>query len=144
MLTAHAILSTNSFLLVDALTRRFKTRLLTELSGVCWLTPKLFLVTLANLLIFLGIPGTLFFIAEVLFFYALFELHMALACFFIFFLYFLVPTFFFRSFSNALFGALPSSHAPAPADLTRFELLLFSAHVLLLVYLGVTWQYVTY
>jgi NADH:ubiquinone oxidoreductase subunit 4 (subunit M) len=33
MLIAHAFLSTNSFLLVDAIGRRFKTRLITEISG---------------------------------------------------------------------------------------------------------------
>ena len=68
MLISHALLSTNSFLLVDAINRRFKTRLITEVSGVNFLCPKLFLVSLINLLIFLGFPGSIFFIAEFLFF----------------------------------------------------------------------------
>ena len=68
MLISHALLSTNSFLLVDAINRRFKTRLITEISGVNFLCPKLFLISLLNLLIFLGFPGSIFFIAEFLFF----------------------------------------------------------------------------
>ena len=53
MMIAHALLSTNSFLLVDAVARRFKTRLLTEISGINFLCPKLFLTILLNSLIFL-------------------------------------------------------------------------------------------
>lgn len=144
MLTSHAILSTNSFLLVDAVTRRFKTRLLTELGGLCWLTPKLFLFLLINLLIFLGIPGTLFFIAEFLFFYALVELHAGFAFFLLFFLYFLVPTFFFRSFSNVLFGLCFNAFRLPAADLTLFECLLYGLHILLLLYFSWTWQFCIY
>jgi NADH:ubiquinone oxidoreductase subunit 4 (subunit M) len=56
MLISHALLSTNSFLLVDAVARRFKTRLITEISGLNFLCPKLFLAVLLNTLIFLGFP----------------------------------------------------------------------------------------
>jgi NADH:ubiquinone oxidoreductase subunit 4 (subunit M) len=68
MLISHALLSTNSFLLVDAVARRYKTRLLTEISGVNYLCPKLFLAMLLNTLVFLGFPGSIFFVAEFLFF----------------------------------------------------------------------------
>jgi len=68
MLISHALLSTNSFLLVDAINRRFKTRLITEISGINYLCPKLFLMVLLNSLIFLGFPGSIFFVAEFLFF----------------------------------------------------------------------------
>ena len=74
MLISHALLSTNAFLLVDAFARRLKTRLLTELGGVNFLAPRLFLLALVNLLVFLGLPGSLFFIAEFLFFYALLDM----------------------------------------------------------------------
>jgi NADH-quinone oxidoreductase subunit M len=70
MLIAHALLSTNSFLLVDAIGRRFKTRLITEFGGLNFLCPKLFLVFLVNLLIFLGFPGSIFFVFEFLFFFS--------------------------------------------------------------------------
>ena len=51
MMISHALLSTNSFLLVDAVARRFKTRLITEVSGINFMCPKLFLAILLNTLI---------------------------------------------------------------------------------------------
>jgi len=97
MMIAHALLSTNSFLLVDAIARRFKTRLLTEVSGLNFLCPKLFLMTLLNSLIFLGFPGSIFFVSEFLFFSFFFDLFPILTLFILIFLYLLGPTFFFRS-----------------------------------------------
>jgi NADH-quinone oxidoreductase subunit M len=95
MLVSHALLSSNSFFLVDAINRRFKTRLITEISGINFLCPKLFLISLVNCLIFLGFPGSIFFIAEVLFFSFLLDLFPLLCLFLIPFLYLLGPTFFF-------------------------------------------------
>ena len=66
MLISHALLSTNSFLLVDSIGRRFKTRLITEVNGINFMCPKLFLVSLLNLLVFLGFPGSIMFVAEIL------------------------------------------------------------------------------
>ena len=97
MLISHALLSTNSFLLVDAIGRRFKTRLLTEIGGINFLCPKLFSISLINLLIFLGFPGTIMFIAEILFFSFFFDLHPALCLIYIVLLYLIGPTMFFRS-----------------------------------------------
>jgi NADH:ubiquinone oxidoreductase subunit 4 (subunit M) len=97
MLISHALLSTNSFLLVDALTRRFKTRLITEISGINFLCPKLFLAILLNSLIFLGFPGSIFFVAEFLFFSFFFDLFPIIMCYLLILLYLLAPTFFFRS-----------------------------------------------
>lgn len=97
MLISHALLSTNSFLLVDAINRRFKTRLINEISGINFLCPKLFLIILINLLIFLGFPGSIFFIAEFLFFTFFFDLFPLLSLFLLIILYLFAPTFFFRS-----------------------------------------------
>jgi len=94
MMISHALLSTNSFLLVDAVARRFKTRLLTEISGLNFMCPKLFLMTLLNTLIFLGFPGSIFFVSEFLFFSFFFDLFPLLALFLLIFLYLLGPTFF--------------------------------------------------
>lgn len=96
MLISHALLSTNSFLLVDAINRRFKTRLITEINGLNFLCPKLFLLCLINCLIFLGFPGSIFFIAEFLFFSFFFDLFPLLAIFFLILLYFFNGIFFFR------------------------------------------------
>jgi NADH:ubiquinone oxidoreductase subunit 4 (subunit M) len=97
MLISHALLSTNSFLLVDAIARRFKTRLITEISGINFMCPKLFLCALLNTLIFLGFPGSIFFVSEFLFFSFFLDLFPALTIFLLVFLYLLGPTFFFRS-----------------------------------------------
>lgn len=97
MLISHALLSTNSFLLVDAIGRRFKTRLITEINGINFLCPKLFLVSLLNCLVFLGFPGSIMFVSEILFFSFFFDLFPLLCLFLIFLLYLIGPTFFFRS-----------------------------------------------
>jgi NADH:ubiquinone oxidoreductase subunit 4 (subunit M) len=87
MLISHALLSTNSFLLVDAVARRFKTRLITEISGLNFLCPKLFLAILLNTLIFLGFPGSIFFVAEFLFFSFFFDLFPIVALYLLLLLY---------------------------------------------------------
>jgi len=140
MLISHALLSTNSFLLVDAIARRFKTRLLTEISGLNFLCPKLFLMTLLNSLIFLGFPGSIFFVSEFLFFSFFFDLFPLLAIFLLVFLYLLGPTFFFRSWMNVMFGFSKALALRVPADLTSREFALFAWMSLLMYWLGVSWQ----
>jgi NADH:ubiquinone oxidoreductase subunit 4 (subunit M) len=140
MLISHALISTNSFLLVDAIARRFKTRLITEIHGINFLCPKLFLVSLLNLLIFLGFPGSIFFISEVLFFSFFFDLYPGAALFLILFLYLLGPTFFLRSWMNALFGFSRRLLLQLPTDLSYRELILFLGLPFLMYWLGISWQ----
>lgn len=140
MLISHALLSTNSFLLVDAINRRFKTRLITEVSGVNFLCPKLFLISLVNCLIFLGFPGSIFFIAEFLFFSFFFDLFPILSLFLLVLLYLLGPTFFFRSWMNVLFGASVNFFKKIPMDLNSKELLIYGGLVILMFWLGFSWQ----
>ena len=140
MLISHALLSTSSFLLVDAVNRRFKTRLITEISGINFLCPKLFLFSLINCLIFLGFPGSIFFIAEFLFFSYFFDLFPLLCIILLIFLYLLGPTFFFRSWVNVLFGISLAFLRTIPTDLSSKEILIFSTLVLLMFWLGFTWQ----
>lgn len=144
MLISHALLSTNSFLLVDALARRYKTRLLTEISGVNYLCPKLFLSMLLNTLVFLGFPGSIFFVAEFLFFSFFLDFFPMLALFLISFLYLIGPTFFFRSWLNVMFGFSYSFVATAPADLSTREFTLFLGVILLMYWLGISWQFFIY
>jgi NADH-quinone oxidoreductase subunit M len=136
MLISHALISTNSFLLVDAIARRFKTRLITEISGINFLCPKLFLVSLLNLLVFLGFPGSIFFISEVLFFSFFLDLYPLAALFLLIFLYLLGPTFFLRSWMNALFGFSVKLFLRLPTDLSYRELILFLGMPFLMYWLG--------
>jgi NADH:ubiquinone oxidoreductase subunit 4 (subunit M) len=140
MLISHALLSTNSFLLVDAIARRFKTRLITEISGLNFMCPKLFLSTLVNSLIFLGFPGSIFFVSEFLFFSFFYDLFPLLALFLLVFLYLLGPTFFFRSWMNVMFGFSYSLSKQLPADLSTREFILFSSIAILMYWLGISWQ----
>lgn len=140
MLISHALLSTNSFLLVDAIGRRFKTRLITEVSGLNFMCPKLFLVALINTLVFLGFPGSIMFVAEILFFSFFFDLFPVLCIFFIILLYLLAPTFFFRIWMNVLFGSSNHLLKTLPADLNSRELLVFGGLLFLMFWLGMTWQ----
>jgi len=140
MLISHALLSSNSFFLVDAINRRFKTRLITEISGINFLCPKLFLIALINLLIFLGFPGSIFFIAEVLFFSFLLDLFPFLCIFLLPFLYLLGPTFFFRSWMNVLFGLSLAINKVIPVDLYLKEILTYGGLILLMFWLGISWQ----
>jgi NADH:ubiquinone oxidoreductase subunit 4 (subunit M) len=140
MLISHALLSSNSFLLVDAINRRFKTRLITEISGINFLCPKLFLIILANSLVFLGFPGSIFFIAEFLFFSYLFDLFPLLSIILMILLYLLGPTFFFRSWMNTMFGMSTKLLQKAPTDLLKKEFVLFSFLIFVMFWLGFTWQ----
>lgn len=140
MLISHALLSTNSFLLVDAIARRFKTRLITEFGGLNFLCPKLFFASLVNLLIFLGFPGSIFFVSEFLFFSFFIDLFPLLALTLLLFLYLLGPTFFFRSWVNLLFGFSQQLYNKVPVDLSSRELVLFIGIPLLMYWLGISWQ----
>ncbi len=140
MLISHALLSTNSFLLVDAVARRFKTRLITEISGLNFLCPKLFLAVLLNTLIFLGFPGSIFFVAEFLFFSFFFNLFPVMALYLIVLLYLIGPTFFFRSWMNIMFSYSFSFQSTLPTDLTTRESTLFFGIPLLMYWLGISWQ----
>ena len=140
MLISHALLSTNSFLLVDGIGRRFKTRLITEINGVNYLCPKLFLVSLANLLVFLGFPGSIMFVAEILFFSFLFDLYPLLALYFIFLLYLLGPTMFFRTWVNVLFGSSRFFLLKLPLDLSSKEFTIYAGLIILMFWLGFSWQ----
>jgi len=144
MLISHALLSTNSFLLVDAIARRFKTRLITEITSVNFLTPKLFLAILLNSLIFLGFPGSIFFIAEFLFFSFLIDLFPLLAIMLLLFLYLIGPTFFFRSWLNTMFGFSKALTRTLPADLSTREFILFFGMSSLMYWLGISWQALIY
>lgn len=140
MLISHALLSTNSFLIVDAIGRRFKTRLITEISGINFLCPKLFLMSLINCLIFLGFPGSIMFVAEILFFSFFFDLFPLLCLIFIILLYLVGPTFFFRSWMNVLFGSSVQLLRTLPVDLSSREFVTFGGLITLMFWLGITWQ----
>ncbi len=144
MLIGHAFISTNSFLLIDAVNRRFKTRLITEITALNLLCPNLFLFNLANLLLFLGFPGSVTFISEFLFFSFLFDFAPILGFSLLLILYLLSPSLFFRIWFNFLFGSSTRITKNIPCDLTKTEIGLFAFILFLLVWLGLTWTIFLY
>ena len=70
----HALLSTIMFYTVDCIYRRYKSRLIIELSGIIHKTPLLGLSSIFMCIIYMGLPGTLKFVSEVILFSSLFEL----------------------------------------------------------------------
>lgn len=140
MLISHALLSTNSFLLVDAIGRRFKTRLVTEVGGINFLCPKLFSLGLLNLLIFLGFPGTIMFISEILFFSFFFDFNPQMCLLYIVLLYLIGPTMFFRSWLLVLFGQSAHLSRTIPVDLLSREVVVYGGLIVLMIWLGISWQ----
>jgi len=140
MLVSHAFLSTNFFLLVDTINRRYKTRLVTEINSLGLLNTKLFILILINLLIFLGFPGSLFFIAEILFFTFLIDFSFEISIIFLIILYLIVPTLFFKSWWPITSGCSINLNKPLKNDLDSKELLLISTLTFVLFWLGFSWQ----
>ena len=151
MMISHALVSANFFLLVDSLTRRFKTRLISEVFGIFYLNPMLYFLILLMLLVFLGFPGSLLFVSEFLFFTALLDFSFLLFIIVFFVAYFFVPVCFFRSWFLLLFGfpvspltwnkKLTVTPQSSLTDLSLFEMLLISFIVILLFWLGLTLQF---
>ena len=136
-MVSHALVSANFFILIDSVTRRLKTRLLGEVFGLFYLTPNLYFMILVMLIIFLGFPGSLLFVAEFLFFSALLDFSFCLFFIIFFVAYFFVPVCFFRSWFLLLFGfptsALNATLGRAPvSDLTTAEVLLTGTFIILL------------
>ena len=133
---SHALLSSNFFLVIDSVTRRFKTRLATELSSIAYLVPNLYWVILLLLLIFLGFPGSLLFISEILFFSTILDLNFFLFLTIFFIAYFFVPTCFFKSWFLLMFGGnkhlLGNLNKNSTLDLDSTELVLLTFGIILI------------
>jgi hypothetical protein len=80
------------------------------------------------------------FIAEILFFTFFLDLFPIAAIWLILLLYLLAPTFFFRSWMNLLFGSSYFFKRQLPLDLLLKELLLYLGLLILMFWLGLTWQ----
>jgi NADH:ubiquinone oxidoreductase subunit 4 (subunit M) len=99
------------------------------------------LAVLLNTLIFLGFPGSIFFVSEFLFFSFMFDLFPVLAFFLLVFLYLLGPSFFLRSWMNLMFGFTQTLSSRLPVDLTTREFILFYGIAFLMYWLGFSWQF---
>jgi len=60
----HSLLSSLMFFLVDCIQRRYKTRLIAELSGILHKTPNLGISLILMVVLYSGLPGSLKFTSE--------------------------------------------------------------------------------
>lgn len=139
MYISHAILSTNSFLIIDSIARRFKTRLIFEISAINFLCPKLFLFSLLNIVVFLGFPGSLFFISEFLFFSYIFDILPVFSLILLVLIYFILANFFIKIWMGILFSSINTNLRNIPADLDKTEILIFGFLLFLIFWLGSSW-----
>jgi len=69
----HALLSPLMFFLVDCIQRRYKSRLVSEISGILHTTPNLGIALIIMLVLYSGLPGTIKFVSELYIYSGLME-----------------------------------------------------------------------
>ncbi len=69
----HSLLSSLMFFLVDCIQKRYKSRLVSEISGLIHTTPNLGISILIMMVLYSGLPGTLKFVSELYIFSGLLE-----------------------------------------------------------------------
>jgi NADH:ubiquinone oxidoreductase subunit 4 (subunit M) len=69
----HSLLSSLMFFLVDCIQKRYKSRLVSEISGLIHTTPNLGVSIIVMVVLYSGLPGTLKFISELYIFSGLIE-----------------------------------------------------------------------
>ena len=147
MFISHALISSLFFILVDCVSRRFKTRNIYEITGLWLNAPILSACILIANIIFLGFPYTGLFLSEFFFFIALVDINPILFLTFMFILYFCNPIIIFRAWVMVLYGKswLNSNlniykdkiGAQTYYDVSIIELLIFCFFILQLIMLGI-------
>ena len=142
MLISHALISSNFFLLVDSLTRRFKTRLITEISGLMWLVPWLYFFSLISIVTFLGFPGSIFFLSEIYFFLFFFDINIFWTLLLLIIIYCYFGICFFKNWFLILFNySYFFMTYNLIKDLDFREICLFNFFIFLLYWLGLMNQF---
>jgi NADH:ubiquinone oxidoreductase subunit 4 (subunit M) len=147
MLISHAIVSANFFLVVDMLTRRFKTRLISEISGLIYLVPNLYTFGLLWNIIFLGFPGTILFISEFIFFTFLCDFDFLTFIFIFAITYLFAVSFFFKNWFGILFGNFNfffGNSTLNQIDLDQREFIIFIFYILIVFFLSFSFQFFSF
>jgi NADH-quinone oxidoreductase subunit M len=100
----HSLLSSLMFFLVDCTQRRYKTRLITELSGILHRTPNLGISLILMVVLYSGLPGSLKFTSEFYIYTGLFESTPLLSTLMIFSSNFFGILGFSKCWCNVIFG----------------------------------------
>lgn len=120
----HSLLSSVMFFLVDCIQRRYKTRLVTELSGIIHTTPNLGISLICMVVLYSGIPGSLKFSSEVYIYTGLFENSPLSSVILLFGSNFFGLIGFSKCWFNVIFGLNLKNCTNPQIDLTSKEILI--------------------
>lgn len=102
----HTAISGIFFLLNEFIYKRFNSRHLSNISGLCTTHPNLFLVTIISLFIFLGFPFSIKFFIEIQILYKIISSNLFFGLLFIFIVQYISIVFFFKNIIFSLFGPI--------------------------------------
>ena len=120
----HSLLSSLMFFLVDCIQRRYKTRLISEISGIIHSTPNLGISLIMMVVLYSGIPGSLKFSSEVYIYTGLFENSPLTSLILLFGSNFFGLIGFSKCWFNVIFGLNLKNQNNPQIDLTNKELLI--------------------
>jgi NADH-quinone oxidoreductase subunit M len=120
----HALLSSLMFFLVDCIQRRYKTRLVTELSGILHRTPNLGISLILMVILYSGLPGSLKFTSEFYIYSGLLESLPVSSIIMLFSSNFFGIIGFSKCWYNVIFGLSMKNQQNIGVDLTFKELLI--------------------
>lgn len=122
----HALLSSLMFFLVDCIQRRYKTRLVTELSGILHRTPNLGISLILMVILYSGLPGSLKFTSEFYIYSGLLESLPITSVIMLFSSNFFGILGFSKCWYNVIFGLSMKNQNNIGIDLTFKEFLIIS------------------
>lgn len=118
----HSMLSSLMFFLVDCIQRRYKTRMIVELSGILHKTPNLGISLLIMVILYSGLPGSLKFTSEFYIYGGLVESAPFISIIMLFVSNFLGIIGFSKCWYNVIFGLSMKYQSTLCIDLTFKEL----------------------
>lgn len=120
----HALLSPLMFFLVDCIQRRYKSRLVSELSGIIHTTPNLGIALIIMVIMYSGLPGTIKFVSELYIYTGLMESSPFTCLLLLFGANFFGLIGFSKCWFNVIFGLSMKNQDKLPVDLNIKELLI--------------------
>ena len=127
----HSLLSSLMFFTVDCIQKRYKSRLVSEISGMLHTTPNLGICILIMVVLYSGLPGTLKFISELYIYSGLLEVAPFTCVVLLFGSNFLGLVGFSKCWFNTVFGLNLKVQTQPAIDLNLKEILIISLCVVL-------------
>jgi NADH:ubiquinone oxidoreductase subunit 4 (chain M) len=118
----HALLSPLMFFLVDCIQRRYKSRLVSEISGIIHTTPNLGIALIIMVVLYSGLPGTIKFVSELYIYAGLMETAPFTCLLLLFGANFFGLIGFSKCWFNVIFGLSMKNQDKLPVDLNFKEI----------------------